>query len=301
MSTTIIHVEGREILDSRGYPTLEAVVVLEDGSSGEAAVPSGASTGEHEAVELRDGDRSIRVARGGVVQTAPPPSSPAVSAASGDETEIEAGAVTAPFTAAEDADCIIVIGARPAENHPVAATFLKNAAKQGAELIVIDPRGQNQGLARHATRILQFKPGSDVSLLNAMLHTIIEEEIYDLQYVQANTEGFEELKENIKKFPPEKMSEICGIPAETIREVARVYATSSRSIIFWGMGISQHIHGTDNARCLIALTLCTGQVGRPGTGLHPLRGQNNVQGSCDMRSEERRVGKECRSRWSPYH
>ncbi len=194
---------------------------------------------------------------------------------------LNSGAVTAPFKAAEDADCIIVIGARPAENHPVAATFLKKAAKAGKELIVIDPRGQTMGLGRHATRVLQFKPGSDVSLLNAMLHTIIEEELYDLQYVQANTEGFEALKDNIKKFPPEKMEAICGIPAQTIREVARVYATSSRSIIFWGMGISQHIHGTDNARCLIALTLCTGQVGRPGTGLHPLRGQNNVQGASD--------------------
>jgi len=194
---------------------------------------------------------------------------------------VNSGAVTAPFTAAEDSDCIIVIGARPAENHPVAATFLKNAARAGKELIVMDPRGQTQGLGRHATRVLQFKPGSDVSLLNAMLHTIIEEELYDLQYVQANTEGFDALKENVKKFPPEKMEAICGIPAQTIREVARVYATSSRSIIFWGMGISQHIHGTDNARCLIALTLCTGQVGRPGTGLHPLRGQNNVQGASD--------------------
>ncbi|MDH3580994.1 MAG: molybdopterin-dependent oxidoreductase, partial [Hyphomicrobiales bacterium] len=194
---------------------------------------------------------------------------------------VNSGAVTAPFSAAKDADCIIVIGARPAENHPVAATFLKNAAKQGKELIVIDPRGQAQGLGRHATRVLQFKPGADVSLLNAMLHTIIEEDLYDVQYVQANTEGFEALKENIGKFPPEKMAKICGIDAETIREVARTYATSNRSLIFWGMGISQHVHGTDNARCLIALALVTGQVGRPGTGLHPLRGQNNVQGASD--------------------
>jgi len=194
---------------------------------------------------------------------------------------VNSGAVTAPFTAAKDADCIIVIGARPAENHPVAATFLKQAAKDGKELIVIDPRGQKMGLGRHATRTLQFKPGSDVSLLNGMLYTIIEENLYDLQYVQANTEGFEALKENIKKFPPEKMADICGIPADVIRETARVYATSSRSIIFWGMGISQHVHGTDNSRCLISLALVTGHVGRPGTGLHPLRGQNNVQGASD--------------------
>ncbi len=194
---------------------------------------------------------------------------------------LNSGAVSAPFKAAEDADCIIVIGARPAENHPVAATYLKNAAKRGAELIVMDPRGQSQGLASHAKHILQFKPGTDVSLLNAMLNTIIKENLFDEQYLQAHTEGFEELKNRIVDFPAEKVSKICGIPAKIIEEVARIYAKSKASIIFWGMGISQHIHGTDNARCLIALALTTGQIGRPGTGLHPLRGQNNVQGASD--------------------
>jgi formate dehydrogenase major subunit len=192
---------------------------------------------------------------------------------------IGSGAVTAPFMAAAESDCIIVIGARPAQNHPVAATFLKNAAKRGTKLIVIDPR--KQGLSRYADYMLQFKPGQDVALLNAMLHTIVEEELYDRQYIQAQTEGFEALKERIRDFAPEKMAEVCGIDAATIREVARVYATSRASLIFWGMGISQHVHGTDNARCLIALALTTGQVGRPGTGLHPLRGQNNVQGASD--------------------
>ena len=192
---------------------------------------------------------------------------------------IGSGAVTAPFMAAKDAECIIVIGARPAQNHPVAATFLKNAAKEGAKLIVMDPRRQN--LARYASHMLQFKPGQDVALLNAMIHTIVEEGLTDEQYVQAHTEGFEELKDRIKAFSPEAMAEVCGIEAETIREVARIYATSRTSIIFWGMGISQHVHGTDNARCLITLSLITGQVGRPGTGLHPLRGQNNVQGASD--------------------
>ena len=192
---------------------------------------------------------------------------------------IGSGAVTAPFTAAAEAECIIVIGARPGQNHPVAATFLKNAAKRGATLIVIDPRVQN--LARYATHMLQFKPSSDVALLNAMLHTIIEEGLADQQYIQAHTEGYEELKERVKAFAPETMAEVCGVDAATIREVARIYATSRTSIIFWGMGISQSVHGTDNARCLIALALITGQVGRPGTGLHPLRGQNNVQGASD--------------------
>jgi formate dehydrogenase major subunit len=192
---------------------------------------------------------------------------------------IGSGAVTAPFTAAAEAECIIVIGARPGQNHPVAATFLKNAAKRGAQLIIMDPRGQS--MARYATHMLQFKPGQDVALLNAMLHVIIEEDLVDRQYIQAYAEGFDELKERIKAFPPEQMAEICGIDADTIREVARAYATARTSIIFWGMGISQSIHGTDNARCLISLALVTGQVGRPGTGLHPLRGQNNVQGASD--------------------
>ncbi len=194
---------------------------------------------------------------------------------------LNSGAVSAPFGAAKDADCIIVIGARPAENHPVAATYIKDAAKNGADLIVMDPRGQNQGIARVASHVLQFKPGRDVALLNAMLFTIIEEGLCDKQYIQANTEGFQQLRDRITEFSPEKMQDICGIPATAIREVARIYATSRASIIFWGMGISQHTHGTDNARCLIALSLITGQIGRPGTGLHPLRGQNNVQGASD--------------------
>jgi len=192
---------------------------------------------------------------------------------------IGSGAVTAPFMAAEDAEVIIVIGANPTENHPVAATFFKNAVERGAKLIVMDPRGHT--LKRHATHMLQFKPGRDVAMLNAMLNVIITEGLYDRQYVQAHTEDFEKLQEHIKDYPPEKMAEICGIDADTLRRVARLYAKAEAAIIFWGMGVSQHIHGTDNARCLIALALVTGQIGRPGTGLHPLRGQNNVQGASD--------------------
>src|SRR5947207_4191752 len=192
---------------------------------------------------------------------------------------LNSGAVSAPFAAAMDADVIVVIGANPTVNHPVAATYIKNAAKNGAKLIVMDPR--RQSLSRHATKHLAFKPGSDVAMLNAMLHTIITEGLTDQQYIAGYTEGFDDLAEKIKEFPPEKMEPICGIPADTLREVARLYARSRASLIFWGMGISQHIHGTDNARCLIALALITGQIGRPGTGLHPLRGQNNVQGASD--------------------
>ncbi len=191
---------------------------------------------------------------------------------------IGSGAVTAPFTAVKDADVIIVIGANPTENHPVAATYFKQAAKRGT-LIVMDPRGQ--ALRRHAKHMLQFKPGTDVALLNAMLNVIVAEQLYDRVYVDAHTEGFENLKRHVKDYTPESMSHVCGIEAETIRTVARTYAQAGAAIIFWGMGISQHIHGTDNARCLIALALITGHVGRPGTGLHPLRGQNNVQGASD--------------------
>ena len=118
-------------------------------------------------------------------------------------------------------------------------------------------------------------------MLNALLHVIVEEKLYDEQYIQANVTGFEALKAKVKDFSPEAMAEVCGIEASVLREVARTYAKSERSIIFWGMGISQHTHGTDNSRCLIALALITGHVGRPGTGLHPLRGQNNVQGASD--------------------
>jgi formate dehydrogenase major subunit len=192
---------------------------------------------------------------------------------------IGSGAVTAPFTAAADADVIIVIGARPTDNHPVAATFFKQAAKRGAKLIVMDPRGQV--MARYATHMLRFKPARDVAMLNALLHTIVEEGLYDRQYVQAHTEDFEKLREHVRDYAPEKVAEICGVGAATMREIARTYARAEAAIIFWGMGISQHVHGTDNARCLIALALITGQIGRPGTGLHPLRGQNNVQGASD--------------------
>ncbi|TIL46736.1 formate dehydrogenase subunit alpha [Mesorhizobium sp.] len=192
---------------------------------------------------------------------------------------VGSGAVSAPFNDALKAECIIVIGARPTTNHPVAATYFKQAAKRGAKLIVMDPRGQD--LMRHASHSLRFKAGSDVALLNALIHVIVEEKLYDEQYIQANASGFEALKAKVKDFSPEAMAEVCGIEASVLRDVARTYATAERSIIFWGMGISQHTHGTDNARCLIALALITGHVGRPGTGLHPLRGQNNVQGASD--------------------
>ncbi len=191
---------------------------------------------------------------------------------------IGSGSVTAPFTAVAEADVVFVIGANPTENHPVAATFLKQAARR-ASLIVADPR--SQGLERHAKYMLRFRPGTDVALLNALLHVILAEGLYDPAFVQTRTEGFDRLAAHVAAFTPEAMGPVCGIDPATLRAVAREYARADRAIIFWGMGISQHVHGTDNARCLIALALVTGHVGRPGTGLHPLRGQNNVQGASD--------------------
>ena len=192
---------------------------------------------------------------------------------------VGSGAVTATFNEIENADVAIVIGANPVENHPVAATYFKQFAKRGGKLIVMDPRGQ--ALRHHATHMLQFRPGADVALLNAIMHVIVEENLYDQQYITAYTENWEAEKAHLVGFAPEKMAPLCGIPAETLRAVARDFATARAGMIFWGMGVSQHIHGTDNSRCLISLALMCGHVGRPGTGLHPLRGQNNVQGASD--------------------
>ncbi len=193
---------------------------------------------------------------------------------------IGTGAVTAPVSEVKNAEVAIVIGARPTQNHPVAATFIKNAVKKGLKLIIMDPRKQD--LSSLAQKHLQFKPGSDVALLNAMLNVIIEEGLVDRQYIEKHTEGYKELINHVKDFTPEEMEPICGISSKEIRETARIFANAKSAMIFWGMGISQHIHGTDNSRCLISLALTTGNVGRPGTGLHPLRGQNNVQGASDV-------------------
>jgi formate dehydrogenase major subunit len=192
---------------------------------------------------------------------------------------VGSGAVSNQVSDVLQAEVVLLIGANPTSNHPVAATWMKNAAKAGVKLIVADPRRGD--LARHAAHYLQFKPDTDVALLNAMIHTIIYEGLADEKFIADRTSGYEALKENAKNYSPEAMAPVCGIPAETIREVARLFAGSKGSMILWGMGVSQHVHGTDNARCLIALCLVSGQIGRPGTGLHPLRGQNNVQGASD--------------------
>ncbi|MFY9129846.1 MAG: formate dehydrogenase subunit alpha [Limnohabitans sp.] len=192
---------------------------------------------------------------------------------------VGSAAVSNQVNDVEHAGLIFVIGSNPTANHPVAATWMKNAAKRGAKIVLADPRVTDIG--KHAWRTLQFKPDTDVAMLNALIYTVIEEGLVDQDFVQSRASNYEALKQNIQGYSPEVMAPICGIPAETLREVAREFATSKGSMILWGMGVSQHVHGTDNARCLIALVTVTGQIGKPGSGLHPLRGQNNVQGASD--------------------
>lgn len=193
---------------------------------------------------------------------------------------IGSGSVSNPVADVARSDFVLLIGANPSSNHPVAASFIKNAVKRHhAKLVVADPR--RQPLVQHAWRHLAFRPDSDVAMLNAMLHVIIEEGLTDPDFIAARVKGFDAVKAAVADCTPERMSDICGLAPDTLREVARAYATARAAMIFWGMGISQHVHGTDNVRALIALAMITGQIGRPGTGLHPLRGQNNVQGASD--------------------
>ncbi|MES2401737.1 MAG: formate dehydrogenase subunit alpha [Pseudomonadota bacterium] len=192
---------------------------------------------------------------------------------------VGSGAVSNQVNDVEHSDLIFVIGSNPTSNHPVAATWMKNAAKKGAKIVLADPRITDIG--KHAWRTLQFKADTDVAMLNALIHTVIEEGLTDQAFIRDRASNFEALRENVKGYSPEAMEPICGIPAQTLREVARAFAKAKGAMILWGMGISQHVHGTDNARCLIALVTVTGQIGKPGSGLHPLRGQNNVQGASD--------------------
>ena len=192
---------------------------------------------------------------------------------------VGSGAVSNQVSDVKHAEVVLVIGANPPSNHPVAATWIKNATKNGTRLIVADPRRND--LHRSAWRYLQFKADTDVALLNAMIYTIVEEGLVNQAFVDDRTSGYDALRDNVRGYAPEAMEKVCGISAAVIREVARAFATAKSAMILWGMGVSQHVHGTDNARCLIALCMLTGQIGRPGTGLHPLRGQNNVQGASD--------------------
>jgi formate dehydrogenase major subunit len=192
---------------------------------------------------------------------------------------VGSGAVSNQVSDVAQAELIFVIGANPTSNHPVAATWMKNAAAAGAKIVLADPRITDLG--KHAWRVLQFRPDTDVALLNALIHTILYEGLADEAFLAARADNVQALQDSVEAFSPERMAPICGVPAGLIREVARAFATAKSAMILWGMGISQHVHGTDNARCLIALCSVAGQIGKPGSGLHPLRGQNNVQGASD--------------------
>jgi formate dehydrogenase major subunit len=193
---------------------------------------------------------------------------------------IGSGAVTNVFADVHRADVALVTGSNAVANHPVAATFFKQAAKSKTQLILVDVR-RNQ-LADFATEFAQIRPGTDVAFYNAVMHVLITEDLIDSDFISERTRGYAELRELVLEgYAPEAVSEICGVTPDQIRRIARLIGAAASTIVFWGMGISQHTTGTDNARCLISLCLLTGNVGRPGTGLHPLRGQNNVQGASD--------------------
>ena len=171
-------------------------------------------------------------------------------------------------------------GTNTTANHPVAASFFKQARRRGTTLIVVDPRRER--IADHADIYCQLKPGTDVAFYNGMMHEVIRMDLVDREFIAERVTNYGELAKTVREYPPERAAQICGVDAG--RPSARSPGSGARpapAVIYWGMGISQHTTGTDNARCLIALCSITGNVGRPGTGLHPLRGQNNVQGASD--------------------
>ena len=193
---------------------------------------------------------------------------------------IGSGAVSNVYADIAHADAALIIGSNTNENHPVAASFFKQAALRGTRIIVADPRRPD--ISDQAALYLRHNPGTDVALLNGIMHVILREGWHKPDFIAARTEGFEKLREVVQVYTPEVTARISGVPVEQIERAARIYGTAAAAMIFWGMGISQHTTGTDNARCLISLCLLTGNIGRPGTGLHPLRGQNNVQGASDV-------------------
>lgn len=179
-----------------------------------------------------------------------------------------------------DADFIFASGTNTTETHPIISLKVRKALDNGAKLVVADPRKTE--MAELAHTYLPIAAGSDLALLNAMAHVIIKEELYNKEFVEERTEGFEELKAGIEKYTPEYAERVTGVAADVIRQVARDYAVSEKSTILYTMGITQHISGTDNVLGIANLALLTGHIGRRSTGVNPLRGQNNVQGACDM-------------------
>jgi formate dehydrogenase major subunit len=191
------------------------------------------------------------------------------------------GAMTNSLAEIIDSEVLFLIGTNTTENHPVVATKMKQAVTQrGAKLIVADPREID--MTRFADIWLRHTPGTDVALINGLMHVMIEEGLYDKEYVQSRTEGFEEMKEILKRYTPEFVEGITGVPQDDLRKAARLYAGATRAAIFYAMGITQHITGTDNVKSLANLAMLCGNVGIASGGVNPLRGQNNVQGACDL-------------------
>jgi formate dehydrogenase alpha subunit len=191
------------------------------------------------------------------------------------------GAMTNSFDDLEKADCILVIGSNTTENHPIIAIRIKRAVMMNdCKLILAEPR--HIRLCYYASIWMRQRPGTDVALINGMMHVILEEGLADEEFISQRTEGFAELRETVKEYAPEKVAEITGVDAETIREAARTFATAESAAIVYSMGITQHVTGVDNVLALANLAMLTGNIGREGTGVNPLRGQNNVQGACDM-------------------
>ncbi|OLF05623.1 formate dehydrogenase subunit alpha [Actinophytocola xinjiangensis] len=192
---------------------------------------------------------------------------------------VGSGAVSTTYGDVANAEVVIITGSNPTANHPVASSFFKQARRRGTKIVYVDPRAST--VAEHADYHCQVKPGTDVAFYNAIMHEVIRLGLIDREFIAARVSNYDELARTVAEYPPERAAQITGVDADLIREVARVWGEAGSGVIYWGMGISQHTTGTDNARCLIALCSITGNVGRPGTGLHPLRGQNNVQGASD--------------------
>jgi predicted molibdopterin-dependent oxidoreductase YjgC len=190
-----------------------------------------------------------------------------------------AGAMTNSIPEIRDTEMLFVIGSNTTEAHPIIAMEMKRAVRNGAKLVVADPRAI--WLTEIADIHMQMRPGTDVWLLNAMAHVIIEEDLVDWDFVHAHTENFDHVIEAVKDYTPEGAEEITGIPAEDIRTTARLYATTKHAGIYYTLGITEHTHGTDNVYGLANLVLMTGHLGRVSSGMNPLRGQNNVQGAND--------------------
>ena len=195
-------------------------------------------------------------------------------------TTFGSGAMTNGFDSIKEADYIFCIGSNNMEAHPLFGRKLIQAQKNGAKLVVLDPR--YTPTAKIADEYVQFKTGTDVALMNAMIKVIIDNDLQDDEFIKNRTKGFDELKETVQKYDLETVSEITHISPETIEELAIEYAKADKAAIVYSLGITEHSHGADNVMSTANLAMLTGNIGRQGTGVNPLRGQNNVQGACDM-------------------